>query len=320
MNTNNNELLVKFTKEVVQVLINNSTDEIKKKKILNKILEAIKNPEIINELLLAIELDKDTHINGFTFSSSKYDAFKILPGNRQLNTANLRKLDSSISTHGYRSSQPITLNNVGQILNGQHRAAICKAKNIPIFFNFERTHSNSLALTVDMNISQKNWVLEDYVRSYADRGFQDYINLLTLVKDQGISISLALWLIYHSRNGFIQETVKTGSLRCSDRDMEVVIKTLDLIKELRDVIPDNFADEKSLKNAFLGDKVAVPLAVIIDQKNYNHSRMIKQIKNYYKSIDKRNMSTCGDSLVKLYNYRLKDSSSRLIDYSDMVRE
>ena len=68
MNTNNNELLVKFTKEVVQVLNNNSTDEIKKKKILNKILEAIKNPEIINELLLAIELDKDTHINGFTFS------------------------------------------------------------------------------------------------------------------------------------------------------------------------------------------------------------------------------------------------------------
>lgn len=163
-------------------------------------------------------------------------------------------------------------------------------------------------------------MLEDYVRSYADRGFQDYINLLALVKNQGISISLALWLIYHSRNGFIQETVKSGSLRCSDRDMEVVIKTLDLIKDLRDVIPNNFTDEKSLKNAFLGDKVAVPLAVIIDQKNYNHSRMIKQIKNYYKSIDKRNMSTCGDSLVKLYNYRLKDSSSRLVDYADMIKD
>lgn len=55
--------------------------------------------------------------------------------------------------------------------------------------------------------------------------------------------------------------------------------------------------------------------VIMEEKNYHHDGMLKQAKEYFRSIDKRNMSTAGESLVALYNHRLKES--RLRKYSDM---
>ena len=281
------------------------------------VIKALKKPEIQKELFQALELDENISIEGFSFITDKYSVFKTLQGNRQLNATNLKKLNESITTHGYRSSQPITINELAEVLNGQHRIEICEEKKIPVVFNYERTHNDSLELTVDMNISQKKWELLDYIKSYADRGYEDYVNFLDLIEEQKITPSLTLWLIYHSRNGSIQERVRTGSLSCSTRDMVIVKNAISKIKELRDVIPNNLPSEKALRNAFLGDKVAVPLAIIMDQRNYKHSRMLNQISKMYQSIDKRNMSVCGDSLVAIYNYRLKDSTSRLIPYQEM---
>lgn len=310
----NNEVNLKLT---LDEIFDQKYTKDKREKVIEIVIEALKKTEIQKELFQAIELDEDISIEGFSFITNQYSAFKTLQGNRQLNATNLKKLNESITTHGYRSSQPITINELAEVLNGQHRMEICKEKQIPIIFNYERTHNDSLELTVDMNISQKNWELLDYIKSYADRGYEDYINFLNLIEEQGITPSLALWLIYHSRNGNVQERVRTGSLSCSSRDMVIVKNAISKIKELRDVIPNNLPNEKALRNAFLGDKVAVPLAVIMDQRNYKHSRMSNQISKMYQSIDKRNMSVCGDSLVAIYNYRLKDPKSRLIPYEEM---
>ena len=76
-------------------------------------------------------------------------------------------------------------------------------------------------------------------------------------------------------------------------------------------------EERALRRAILSDKVAVPLMVIMEEENYRHDRMLKQVKEYFRSIDKRNMSTAGESLVALYNHRLRDPNSRLKTYSDM---
>lgn len=298
-------------------LFDDKYTEDEKNKASEKIIEALRKTEIQKELMQAITLDEDVEISSFSFLTNKHDIFKTLPGNRKLDKGNLKKLNDSIAAHGYRSSQPITINESAEILNGQHRRHICIEREIPIVFNFERTHDDSLELTVDMNISQKNWELLDYIKSYADRGYVDYQNFISLIEEQKITPSLALWLIYHSRNGQVQERVKTGALTCNNRDMKIVRSAISRIKELRDVIPDNLPEERALKNAFLGDKVAVPLAIIMDQPNYKHARMLKQISRMYQSIDKRNMSVCGDSLVAIYNLRLKDPASRLVKYSEM---
>lgn len=317
------EKITKENKEEVKIdislnkIFSDEYTESEKNIAAKKIYEALGRPEIQKELFEAINLDEDVDICALSFITGKHEVFKTLTGNRQLDNGNLKKLRDSISEHGYRSSQPITINESAEILNGQHRKYICEELGIPFVFNFEREHDDSLGLTVDMNISQKNWVLLDYIKSYADRGYEDYQNFLMLIEEQGITPSLALWLIYHSRNGQVQGKVKNGNLTCNTRDMTIVRRAVAAIKEIRDRIPNNLPGEKALRNAFLGDKIAVPLAIIMDQPNYKHARMLKQVSSMYKSIDNRNMSVCGDTLVAIYNLRLKDSTGRLRPYSEM---
>ncbi|EJT5923906.1 ParB N-terminal domain-containing protein [Clostridium perfringens] len=297
--------------------INHLEDENINLKIKSLLLEISQNPNILKELAFAIKSDPDVKINSFIFASKAYDQFKTLPGNRKLNDGNLKKIKESIKKYGYKRSQPITLNENNEIINGQHRFKLCKELELPLYFNYERCNEDSLNVTVGMNISQKNWTLLDFVKSYADLGNQDYKNFLELIDSENISPSLILWLIYHSRNGYIQDIVKSGKLRCTIFDMQRVRKIVIAIKELREVIPTNLPKERKLRDAFLGDKIAVPLAIIMYQDNYNHNRMLKQITRCYNSIDKRNMSVAGETLVNIYNLRLKDPNSRLTSYEDM---
>lgn len=309
-----------INKKVKNDIETKSSDTIEEKKINEKIDEilsnVITNPSIRKEIENAIKLDENVEINSLIFKSQKYDALKTLTGNRELNKANLKKLEESIVEYGYRESQPITINKNAEIINGQHRNHICKKLNLPIFFNFEDCETNSLDVTVKMNISQKNWGILDFIKSHADLKNENYINFLDLMDSQKISPSLILWLLYHSRNGDIQAKVKEGDLRCSKSDVERVKKTIALLHEIQNVIPDTLPADRAMREAILSDKLAVPLAIIMEEENYTHSRMLKQISNYYHSIDKRNMSSAGDTLVKIYNFRLRESS-KLKAYSKM---
>lgn len=284
------------------------------------LLKAVdENPGITEEIILATRLDPDVKISSLIFTSNKYDEFKTLTGNRDLNKGNLNKLTKSIEKYGYRSSQPITLDLYNFIMNGQHRKFICESKGLPIYFNYDRLNEDSLSVTMEMNISQKNWALLDFVKSHANLGNEDYKNFLELMTTEQVSPSLIIWIIYHSRNGITQDKIKNGELRCNERDKTIVRRTVAAIKELRDQVPGNLPKERKLRGSFLGDKIAVPLAIIMDQPNYNQSRMLKQIARCYNSIDTRSMSVAGETLVNIYNLRLKDSNSRLVSYQEMER-
>ena len=56
---------------------------------------------------------------------------------------------------------------------------------------------------------------------------------------------------------------------------------------------------------------------IMRQDNYDHNRMLKQISTNYRSIDLRNRNTMGDSLVAIYNKKLKNKEDKLPYYVDM---
>lgn len=283
----------------------------------DKLYEVLENGEILEQLKIALKEDKDVEISGLIFKSNKYGIFKRLSGNRELDNNNVKKLKESIQENGYKKSQPITIDEAWNILNGQHRRKVCEELGLPIFFTIEYTENDSLKITQDFNQNQKNWALIDYIKSYADRGFEDYKKFIKLCQDENIQPSLAIWLLYSSRNGVIQNRIKNGELRCENRDIERAKKILNNIREIKECIPNTLPEERALRRAILSDKVAVPLMVIMEEENYRHDRMLKQVKEYFRSIDKRNMSTAGESLVALYNHRLRDQNSRLRKYSDM---
>lgn len=285
--------------------------------ILSKLSQILNNPDIINQIDAALGLDTNVEIVGLTFQTNKYNKFKDLDGNRDINKTNLEKIKKSISDIGYQYSQPITVDMLLNVINGQHRKEACIQLGLPIIFNMQYTQ-DSLKITQDINKSQKNWAILDYIQSYANRGFIAYQKFLNLIDNEKITISLAIWLIYRSRNGNIQEQIKNGDLICNDEHIADIQKTLRLLTQIKDAIPNNLEKERKLRNSIFTDKFAVPLTTLMQEPQYNHLRMVKQISKLYNSVDISNMSNCGNSLVQIYNFNLKDNTNKLRSYSDLT--
>ena len=284
--------------------------------------ELLNNPEDIKKQInAALRIDKSAKISGVIFETKNYENLKRLNGNRPLNDNNVKKLKKSFETNGINKSKPVITDKDGNILDGEHRKEASIQMNLPVFFAIEDIHNNSLELAIRLNSVQENWKVLDFVKSYAELGIIDYKNLLNLVQDEGITLSLAIWLLYRTRNGDMQSKIKSGDIKCSSEDVIRVKNILRKIREIRDVIPNNFKFEKEIRKYMMREKLAVPIMTLMNEHNYDHSRMVKQVGKRYDEINCKTMFGAGMSLVKIYNFRLGiNSEKRLRDYKYIGKE
>lgn len=281
------------------------------------IKETIKREDVAKNIKLVTDKDPETQVSGLIFSTTDYDIFNFLTGNRTINANNVKKLKESISENGYKKSQPIIVNQDFEIIDGQHRFTACEELKLPIYFTIEREDEDSIKLTQDLNKNQKNWGLIDYIKSYVDRGYQDYINFLRFVEDRDLSVTTAIVLAWGTRNANIRNKIMQGKIEFTIYEENRVDEIINRLKEIKEKIPNNLDIEKKLRNAILGENFAAVMVKIMRQDNYDHNRMLKQISTNYRSIDLRNRNTMGDSLVAIYNKKLKNKEDKLPYYVDM---
>lgn len=281
------------------------------------IKETIKREDVAKNIKLVTDKDPETQVSGLIFTTTDYDIFNFLTGNRTINANNVKKLKESISENGYKKSQPIIVNQDFEIIDGQHRFTACEELKLPIYFTIEREDEDSIKLTQDLNKNQKNWNLIDYIKSYVDRGYQDYINFLRFVEDRNLSVTTAIVLAWGTRNANIRNKIMQGKIEFTIYEENRVDEIINRLKEIKEKIPNNLDIEKKLRNAILGENFAAVMVKIMRQDNYDHNRMLKQISTNYRSIDLRNRNTMGDSLVAIYNKKLKNKEDKLPYYVDM---
>lgn len=281
------------------------------------IKETIKREDVAKNIKLVTDKDPETQVSGLIFTTTDYDIFNFLTGNRTIDTNNVKKLKESISENGYKKSQPIIVNQDFEIIDGQHRFTACEELKLPIYFTIEREDEDSIKLTQDLNKNQKNWGLIDYIKSYVDRGYQDYINFLKFVEDRNLSVTTAVVLAWGTRNAIIRNKIMQGKIEFTIYEENRVDEIINRLKEIKEKIPNNLDIEKKLRNAVLGENFAAVMVKIMRQDNYDHNRMLKQISTNYRSIDLRNRNTMGDSLVAIYNKKLKNKEDKLPYYVDM---
>ena len=92
-------------------------------------------------------------------------------GNRDLRKYHVHNLKQSISEKQIEA--PILVNELYQVINGQHRLESCKKLNLPVYYivipgltleDVQRLHANS-----------KNWSLTEHLNSFCVRGFKEYL-------------------------------------------------------------------------------------------------------------------------------------------------
>lgn len=192
-----------------------------------------------------------------------YNKFKMLDANRETNRGHIESLKESFNTIGNLTrTQPILVNEKLEIIDGQHRFVAASELKEEVFYVVQG------GLTVNdarqINILHRTWMAEDYARSYAASGLEDYITYLTLREDYpdfGHSIILAA---EYSNSHAIFKIFREGDFKIED--LNSLREKLDLLMSLRELV------------GFMTKYMGAAFLSIIGNPRYDHLRMLRKLK------------------------------------------
>lgn len=110
-------------------------------------------------------------------STTDYDRFKHLVGNRGVDLQRVAKIKKSIQERYIKSA--ITINANWEVIDGQGRVAALRELGLPVYYIVDE--NATLDDCIRMNITSTPWETRDYIYSGRDRGLRDYIDLAILV-------------------------------------------------------------------------------------------------------------------------------------------
>lgn len=232
------------------------------------------------------------------YMTEDYEMFKFMGGNRNINSAQLHRLEQSINEQYIQV--PIIVNEKMQIIDGQHRYTVLKSLKKPIYYI--QIEGLGLKEVQRLNTINKNWSMKDYMTSYCDQGMPDYIQYKDFKERYGFGYMESMMLLInkkHAPNGdavinFKNGKFRIGSLRRAEQD---ATKILSLEKFYDGVRRRSFvlAYMECLQN---------PL--------FKSNRFMQKAK--YQSIKFADQASKGDYLrmiEKIYNYNTKNAEAKI---------
>ena len=165
--------------------------------------------------------------------TSDYDKFKFRSDNREaINQSHVKRLADSIKARNLLELRPISVNAEMEVIDGQHRLLAAKMLGIPIYYsqNHELTGSDIIL----MNVAQ-SWKQRDYLNYYCKNHYPEYIKLQDFVKQNTISLRVALNITVGSgRDAYFK--FKSGEYKFNQEEfsayIEVCWETIGYIKRM----------------------------------------------------------------------------------------
>lgn len=124
-------------------------------------------------------MNKYTETKKKIYTTTNYEIFKYLEGNRDIKNGRVVKTVESIENHGWLT-QPILVNEKMEVIDGQGRLEALKRLNMPVEFVID--YGIGLDECRTLNVYQKNWSIHDYIDSYVCEENDNYIWLKTQVE------------------------------------------------------------------------------------------------------------------------------------------
>lgn len=240
------------------------------------------------------------------YTTTDYDMFKILDGNRSVKNARVVKTVESIEKHGWLT-QPILVNEKFEVIDGQGRLEALKRLEMPVEFVIDEGIGIEECRT--LNVYQKNWGLMDYVESFANCGNDNYIWLEALIrKYKGLPHSLIFTVAGDaapfSNNG---NDIKNGEFiapknrrEYSDMKLFFLSRFVDITKHLKGRMEPFYA----------------ALAFLYDIEFINNERLYESINvSRYDLVAANSIEGCLRMIEPMYNKNLAKKNQ-----VDMVHE
>lgn len=168
------------------------------------------------------------------YSTTKYEQFKRLKGNRDVTNKRVAIIKESLTQIGYISN-PIIVNEHMEIIDGQGRLEALRQLEMPVEYRV----INGLGITEcrAMNLKPTSWSISDFIKSYAEYGNENYIRLKNIADKYGIGYSLPYSLcknlIKSGRRS--QDELRNGTLYFDEETAKKVDALCEYLAELKNV-------------------------------------------------------------------------------------
>lgn len=161
------------------------------------------------------------------YRTPNYSRFKPLLGNREIEEIRVRNVIKSIREIGYITA-PIIVNERMEVIDGQARLEALKRLGLPV--DYIVVKGTGIDECIYLNAMQRQWTLDDYITSYADRGNTSYIflaNLLTAYRKRFSLNVIFNALRFVSGFNSVRPAVQLGQFTCTAEQYSKTVAMLD---------------------------------------------------------------------------------------------
>ena len=233
--------------------------------------------------------------------TTNYGMFKRLEGNRDISKQRRDAILSSLYENGYIGA-PILVNEKMEVIDGQGRLEACKELGIPIPYCIRR--GTDIHTCMVLNQNTRNWNDEDYIRSYAEQGNENYKRLLRLMEKYGEKTTNVIYAVKGANyNGGSNTPLRRGVFKVTDQEFKKGDQTLAKLAPLRPYISESGAPNQKLSCAIM---------YAINNPNVDYNRLALVMKERHRLIAPLNrMEDLLEEISKIYNTNLKGGIKRI---------
>lgn len=153
------------------------------------------------------------------YKTTDYEQFNFHENNRSVNPSHKQKLKASIKKSNLLAAQPITVNESGEIIDGQHRFTCAKELKLPIYYI--RVEGLRIDDAITLNVNTKNWHWQDYLRYWIDQGNEEYIYFQLFLEKYEMNYSVSVGLLGLGRatsGNELTDIFNSGKFKAKNKD------------------------------------------------------------------------------------------------------
>ena len=227
--------------------------------------------------------------NNRIYSTTDYDQFTYIVGNREVVNKHVRELSNEIETKDL--AIPIIVNEKMEVCDGQHRLEAYKVLGLPVQYIIkEGLKLNDIR---KLNSVNRKWTMQEYMMSHVKLGAKEYETMEWFTRTYGFSITDSIAMLngkgYRSQQDL--EDFKLGNFVV--HDLEHAKNTASAIIKVGEYF------EHFRKKSFIHAMISA-----LSDPSFVWSKFDNKLKNFSSLL--RNQGSRNDFIInieKLYNYK-----------------
>lgn len=219
-----------------------------------------------------------------------YSLFKIMDGNRRINSTNLNQIIESMKEK--QLVIPITVNEKFEIIDGQHRFKACEYLRLPVYYIMENGYGIDDVIRANVNGGRK-WFDGDYLHRYCDLKVEKYLKVSGIINDFDITINDFLKILSIVQEKNQQQTKR--EFRTGNVDLDGIDTVISFFMCLESFSEFRYYKQSHFITAF---------SRLFFKDGYDHSQMERKLKQYLPNIVRQRSVDDYLSILcnKVYSY------------------